>query len=927
MRPWGRLRRVSDPVDFTFDDPSGPITVSFSNVVAGDYFGEVSFGGEIWEAATGLLVHPVAGTLSFGHDPGNVVSVSYRLVNFLDSCAVVTIRNTGDEALTGITAGLTGVDFTLDTTAMATSLNPGESTTMTVCYTGTDLVEHLATLQVTSNVGPVTLNFVGNNDPGPIQQAPIYRLLGNTWDHTGTERLCFVDTTTGAATPVSATRISNIMGIAWDQDRQVLYGTTTHLSSPQSRLVKLDPRSGATIADYSIGLGGVAQVAEGDVAVQPSTGLVFCLISGGFIQVWNPVSEVVERSLQLPAQEAFNDYSGMAFNQVGDLYVVDPNSFEDDPSGIGMLHRIDPLNGAILSSVALSEDLGVVMGLAFHPETDEAFIADSCDAELDDVGPDRCDGYRLFRVNVTTGALTAVGLTSEGFGLSGLTFVPEFVPLDPAQELRVVGPVGEVTNGQAGVFQFDANPFGGGTGHSYQIENAGNLNPLILSSVTLPTGFTTTLTGFPFTIEPGQSRTLSISSVGPIQGVYEGDVILATDDADEASFSFPIRALFNMPEIKVGGGLFGATELVNGGALDLGSIRLGETQRTSLRVTNLHAGTLTVSGLTLPAGYALSPFSQALPFSIGRNQSRDLVIDRISTTAGTFSGTLTIANNDYDEGPFTLQLTGTVLDESILFFGFSTFMNEGGSINAAAIGSGAISYAWDLDDDGEYYDATGDTVNLPDTDGPDSFFAKVRMIDGLTTMFRSGNVPVNNVAPFVSFPTVNSVVAGEVLSLNVEASDASADEAAGVTWRIDWGDGVVETSAAGQPLSTSLSHTYSQLGRAEIVIEATDKDGGTGQRVVETWVFSSVIGVFDGPDTSGPELRSGQDSLSFRTAAGATQDRTLTILNRSGSPATVGPVTLPSGYSLVSPPVFPLTVSAGASVPLVVHFAPPTGGL
>ena len=52
----------------------------------------------------------------------------------------------------------------------------------------------------------------------------------------------------------------------------------------------------------------------------------------------------------------------------------------------------------------------------------------------------------------------------------------------------------------------------------------------------------------------------------------------------------------------------------------------------------------------------------------------------------------------------------------------------------------------------------------------------------------------------------------------------------------------------------------------------------------------------------------------------------MTILNRSASPATVGPVTLPAPYSLVSPPVFPLTVSAGASVPLVVRFAPPTRG-
>lgn len=166
------MTRVSDPVDLTFEDTPGPVTVSFANVVPGDYFGQISFGGEFWEEIPGLIVHPVAGTLSFVHDPGEVVSVSYRLVNYLESCAEITIRNTGDVPLTGIAATLTGADFSVDSTAMATSLDPGETTTVTVCFTGTDLLEHLATLRVTSNIDPVELSFVGDNDPGLVQVAP-----------------------------------------------------------------------------------------------------------------------------------------------------------------------------------------------------------------------------------------------------------------------------------------------------------------------------------------------------------------------------------------------------------------------------------------------------------------------------------------------------------------------------------------------------------------------------------------------------------------------------------------------------------------------------------------------------------------------------------------------------------------------------------
>jgi hypothetical protein len=917
------VSQVTDPIEFPA--PEGPITVSFPNVGPGDYVGQISTEGDFWSDVTGLLVHPATGTLSFPHDPGPVVTVFYRLSRFVDACATITLRNTGDMPLTGIAASLTGTDFSLDTAGMATSLSPGETTTLTVCVTATDLNEHLATLQITSSVALFTLGLVGDNDPGPIQSPNSLRLVGVTWDHGGAERLCFVDTASGTATPFSATRIEKILGIAWDNARQTLYGTTTHLSSPAKRLVKIDPLTGATLSQHGIGIEGLAQVAEGDVAVQPSTGLVFCLRSGGGVQVWDPGTETLSYAFQLPTPAAFNDYSTLAFNAAGDLFTIDPNSFTNDPTGIPQLHRIDPLDGTILSTVSLSAPLGVVMGMTFHPETNDAFVADSCDAEPN-VGPDICDGFTLYRLNVTTGQLTAVGPTSVGFGLCGLTFMPDFTPASPAPEVRVEGPVGEIASGQPTVFQFDANPFGGGTAHSFTIHNDGNLNPLVLSGVSLPPGFTTSLTGLPRNIEPGQSLVLTISSIGPTQGVYQGNVVLTTNDADEGTFTFPIRALFNLPEISVGSGFFGSNELTNDGPLDVGTTRLGETRSFSLRVRNLHAGPLTVSGITLPPGYTLAAPVPTFPFSLAKDQTRDINFTIISTTAGTFSGTLAIQNNDFDEGPFNLQLTGTVSPESILFFGFSTSINEGGSLSAFALGSGPVTYAWDLDGDGQFDDATGDTVSLPDSDGPANFPASVRMTDSLSTLERSEAIPINNAAPFVDAPFTESVIAGAPLVMNVTANDIAADQATGMTWRIDWGDGNVETTSSGHPSATMFSHFFTQPGQASITFEATDKDGGTGSTFRDVWVLSAVIGVFDGPDTSGGELRDGQSRLSFSTSLGATQDRALTILNRSASPATLGPLSLPNGYTLVAPPSFPATLAPGATLTLTLRFIPLTDG-
>ena len=92
------------------------------------------------------------------------------------------------------------------------------------------------------------------------------------------------------------------------------------------------------------------------------------------------------------------------------------------------------------------------------------------------------------------------------------------------------------------------------------------------------------------------------------------------------------------------------------------------------------------------------------------------------------------------------------------------------------------------------------------------------------------------------------------------------------------------------------------------------------------WVHSAIIGVFDGPDTSGGELLDGLSSLSFTAPVGGSQDTLLTVLNRSASPATVGPVTLPVGYGLVNPPAFPASLAAGATMTLTFRFAPQTPG-
>jgi len=751
-------------------------------------------------------------------------------------------------------------------------------------------------------------------------QAIDYELIGLSWSASN-ERLSRIDLTTGAVTPYATIRTTKLMGIAYSEPGDFLYGTTTHLSTPAKSLLKINRLTGALISQHSIGLQNFARIAEGDVAVQQSTGHVFCLRSGGGIVVWNPTNQTIVRSFVIPLQQddnstIFSDTSTLAFNAAGNLFTIIQNSQNSDPS---ILYKINPITGEVLDSKPLSAQLGVVGGMAFHPETDQAFVADFCIGDSD--GNDLCTGSHLYLIDISTGQLDLIGPTS--IGMSGITFVPVFPTPSPIPDIALAGPSGGViTDGQTTPIHFGENAFGGGTSTSYTIENAGILNPLTITGITVPPGFSIFPAQFPITLGSGSKHTFSISSTGPTQGAYSGQVHIFTNDPDEADFDFPIRALYNMPEIQIFSN-FG--QLTDGGTYPALSTTWGTPSRMFVNLTNINAGPLTVTGINLPTGFGYFTAAPTFPFSLNKNQFREIDLVFTGATPGNFSGMISILCNDDDEASFDILVSGTVAENSITFLGMSDTLQEGGSISANAFGANFMppTYQWDLDSDGEFDDATGQSIQLPNSDGPGSVNVSVRITDSLSSIIRSSNVAISNRNPVTNVTAPFTTQAGIPLTLNLTATDAAPDVAAGFTWRIDWGDGTVTTTATGQPASISPSHTYTQPGQThQILVSATDKDGGLGTSEWFSIISSSVIGVFNGADINHPELFDAYSILNFEsTALGNPVSRIITIQNRSSTSATIGPFSLPAGFSLINPPSFPMTLAPLATQTLDVRFA------
>jgi hypothetical protein len=199
-----------------------------------------------------------------------------------------------------------------------------------------------------------------------------------------------------------------------------------------------------------------------------------------------------------------------------------------------------------------------------------------------------------------------------------------------------------------------------------------------------------------------------------------------------------------------------------------------------------------------------------------------------------------------------LSLSSTSSDNSVFFFNNPPTANAGGpysvaegsSLTVHATGTDPdndpLTFSWDLNGDGIYGDATGanptltwaQLVALGINDGPGSFQARVEASDGFAHVVPSAAVTltVTNTAPTagVSGPTVGS--RGQVLTFNFTSVDFSPpDQAAGVTYTINWGDGTPAQTinpSASNGAGTPASHVYTATGSYTVGVTATDKDGG-----------------------------------------------------------------------------------------------------
>lgn len=208
---------------------------------------------------------------------------------------------------------------------------------------------------------------------------------------------------------------------------------------------------------------------------------------------------------------------------------------------------------------------------------------------------------------------------------------------------------------------FPSVAVGGTSTKTLTIRNDGTAN-LTLSQLVLPTKYSIVSGPGQTTLAPGASTTITLGLNTSLAGTFSGAMALVNNDADEGPFNFNVTGTVTVqtpttaPEISI---LDGTTELVDGSStLNFGSVAVGGTATKVLTIRNIGTANLMLSQIVLPNAYSLAAGPGATVLAPGTSTVITLSLN--TTTAGTFTGGVALANNDADEGPFNFNVTGTV---------------------------------------------------------------------------------------------------------------------------------------------------------------------------------------------------------------------------------------------------------------------------
>jgi subtilisin family serine protease len=247
--------------------------------------------------------------------------------------------------------------------------------------------------------------------------------------------------------------------------------------------------------------------------------------------------------------------------------------------------------------------------------------------------------------------------------------------------------------------QFDFGSAAVGTTTSpvlFTIHNSG-LNSLVLAGVPMvrsgtPTQFVVDTSLTTRAIAPGDSTTFTVAFSAQ-QAALVTDTLWIENNTALNPFWFILKGKGTGAEINVKASY---TNIMSGTIFDFGPAIVGSSYMRNFIIENVGSAPLTLSGTprVVLSGIDVSSFvlSQNLPSVIAAGASANFTIQFRPKTAGVKTATISIANSDYNENPYTFGITAKGLSGDInLKFNGEDLVHNTSLVNIGAALAGQSS--------------------------------------------------------------------------------------------------------------------------------------------------------------------------------------------------------------------------------------------
>ena len=205
-----------------------------------------------------------------------------------------------------------------------------------------------------------------------------------------------------------------------------------------------------------------------------------------------------------------------------------------------------------------------------------------------------------------------------------------------------------------------------------------------------------------------------------------------------------------------------------------------------------------------------------------------MVANQVSDTSGNFVAAGVI-------GTFTIAIPNQLPTADA---GGPYTVDEGSSVTLSAAGSNdtdgtIVTYLWDLDNDGQYDDATGVTASFS-RNVSGSYTVRVKVTDDNGDVDTdSTTVTVNNVAPTANAGGPYEGNQGDAITLSAASSTDSGNDIVSYLWDLD-NDGQYDDATG-----VTTSYNASTVGTFTVAVKVTDNDGASDTDSTDVTVLAS----------------------------------------------------------------------------------------